>query len=59
MLKGFQGLVNRGMHEGEIRSQSGPGTDYLVCFNHKSVQRTFAGDVYCLAEPSSTPFERL
>lgn len=51
--------MNRGMHEGESLSPSGPGTDYLVCFNHKSVQRTFAGDVYCLAEPSSTSFEGL
>lgn len=57
MLKGFQALVNRGMHEGESHSPSSPGTDYLVCFNHKSAQRSFAGYVYCLAEPSSTSFE--
>lgn len=30
-----------------------------VAFNHKSAQRSFAGCVYCIAEPSGTSFEGL
>lgn len=35
------------------------GLIILFAFNHKSAQRSFAGAVYCIAEPSGTSFEDL
>lgn len=58
-LKGFQGRVNGGMHESEDCSPPVLGLIILFAFNHKSAQRSFAGSVYCVTEPSGTSFEGL
>lgn len=58
-LKGFQGRVNGGMRESEDCSPLVLGLIILFAFNHKSAQRSFAGTVYCIAEPGGTSFEGL